>query len=185
MNRVIKLLTLPILLFSSTLCYAWTHGVSIGYAFPNQEVGYQYTQSGFFMNGKLYRFANIDPMFIITIDGSLGIWHASTANNNSLTTLGISTAFRTYFFPPDNRQWTPYLLASFGPNYLSNEHFGEQVQGAHLSFQTTLGAGMEIQTIKQHAIDINLRLVHYCNAGIFKPNEGFDFFYTLSVGYLF
>ena len=184
MLKYFRLLLLAALLCFSSPIFAWTHGISLGYG-DSKELNESYSTYGLFVNGKVYRFKNIDPLLILTIDPSLGYWRTNTPKNNRLLTIAISAAFRAYFFPANHRMVTPYLLATFGPTYLSNKHLGTQEQGAHFAFQTTLGGGAELFPHNNHAVDVNLRMIHYCNAGLAKPNEGFDIFYVFSVGYLF
>jgi hypothetical protein len=47
-----------------------------------------------------------------------------------------------------------------------------------------LGAGSEFK-IKDRDFDFNVRLLHYCNAGLASPNKGIDIFFVFSLGYLF
>lgn len=162
---------------------AWDHEVSFGYG-RSKEINYDYYNSGFFLNGKLYKFNAIDKTLIFTIDASVAHWNASTEKNKTLNTAALSGAFRAYFIAPENRAFNPYLTASFGPAYLSQNKFGEREQAAHFSFQTTLGFGTEILQ-KDHGFDIGLQLAHYCNAGLFNPNRGINILYVLSVGYMF
>ncbi len=183
MNYFRFLLLTALLCFSSPI-FAWTHGVSIGWG-DSKELNQPYSTYGLFINTKLYRFKNLDPLLILTIDPSLGFWRTNTPKNNQLLTLAVSAAFRAYFFPANQHPVTPYLLATFGPTYLSKKHLGNQEQGAHFAFQSTLGAGAELFPHDNRAIDMNLRMIHYCNAGLAYPNKGFDIFYVFSVGYLF
>lgn len=174
---------LIIALLLASPAYAWEHSISFGYG-KSQELGYSYDNSGYFLNGVFTRFQPLDPMLYFSIDGSAGFWTASTNQHRQLTTLAASGDFHAYFTPPADHQYRPYLLGTFGPAYLSQEQFGEETQGSHIAFQTTLGGGLEY--VKQdHGVDLNLRLIHYCNAGLASPNEGFDIFYVFSVGYLF
>lgn len=167
----------------SSQALAWTHGISLGYG-KSKEIGYSYYNSGFFLHGIFYKFRPVDPMLYFSVDGSLGRWSSSTRTNKRLDTAAVSAAARAYFMPPASHTYRPYLLTTFGPVYLSKKHFGKEEQGSHFAFQTTLGGGMEF--IKHgRGIDTNLRMIHYCNAGLASPNQGFDILYVLSVGYLF
>lgn len=164
--------------------YAWNHEISLGYGLA-QEIGYDYYNSGFLLNAKLYKFGYIDKTLLFTVDGSLGKWHATTDEHKNLMTAAVSVAFRAYFIPPENRKFNPYLSASFGPTFLSHNQFGEREQSAHFSFQTTLGFGTEIMQDQTHGFDVSLQLAHYCNAGIFAVNRGINILYLVSIGYMF
>ena len=142
-----------------------------------------YNQSGICTTGKLYKFCPIDEKLILTRDGSVSQWHANTSHDQNLTTVAVAPSFRAYFLDPTVNRVRPYLGASFGPSYLSNKTFGERTQGANFAFQSTIEAGTEIGD--KHRLDINLHLVHYCNAGLFHPNQGITMLYVLSLGYQF
>ena len=166
--------------------HAWQHEISGGYGY-SKELGYSEHHYGAFINFKWHKFPKIDKTLIFTIDSSFGSWNATTPENNKLNTIALSGALRAYFATPEQLKYRPYLLASFGPTFMSTEDFGAQKQGANFSFQTTMGGGMEIMTdqVNQRGVDFNIRMIHYCNAGLASPNEGFDIFFVFSVGYLF
>lgn len=182
LNRLKPLILCLSLLLSSPL-YAWQHSISLGYG-RAQELGESYDNSGFFLQGTLYRFKPLDSMLYFSMDSSVGQWLADTHEHRHLTTAAVSGDFHAYFMPPDRHPLQPYILATFGPAYLSNEHFGDETQGSHLAFQTTLGTGLSYVKNNQ-GLDFNLSLVHYCNGGLAQPNQGFDIFYVFSAGYLF
>lgn len=166
-----------------TAGYAWEHEFSIGYG-TGQEVGEDYDNQGVSLNLKVYKFPAIDRTLFATIDTSLSQWHADTSDHNSLTTAAVSANLRAYFADPDLHTLRPYIGISSGPAYLSDEQFGDRSQGAHFDLQSTLEAGTEIGSQK-HSVDLNLHLTHYCNAGVFQPNEGFNILYVFSIGYQF
>lgn len=163
---------------------AWQHGIEGGYGY-GQEVGADYTNTGFFANGIIYRFNKIDQFLIFTVNASFGNWYAHRVAPNKLTTFAISPNFRAYFLDPEAHFIRPYIQAAFGPVYLSSRFFGTQKQGSNYAFQTELGAGVEIGNFNKNAIDITVRFIHYCNAGLAKPNDGSDIPLVLTVGYLF
>ncbi len=174
-----------ILLLWPLSALAWQHGIDVGYGIPASEIDAHYNTYGYYLDAMLYRFPKLDRSLIFTINTSLGHWLATTEDHNQVTTLALSGAFRGYFVPIDSAYALhPYLLFSAGPAYLSEEQFGENKQGKHVAFQVNFGGGSEIR-IAQHDFDLNLRLVHFSNGGIFHPNEGYDVVYVLSVGYLF
>ena len=164
---------------------AWQHGISSGYG-GSKEINKNYGAYGFFLNGKLYQLKRIDKTMLLTLDVSAAHWRAGTAQNKNLTTLALSGAFRAYFAPPEDHQWRPYLQTTAGLAYLSSKMFGEQAQGSHAALQITLGAGMEVALPhSDKSLDLNWRLVHFSNAGLFKPNQSLNLLYVFSLGYLF
>jgi hypothetical protein len=180
-SLTISLLLSGILVTQASL--AWRHGIAAGYGYGH-EIDAPYYNSGFFLHGIVYKFNKLDKFLTFSITASLGIWRAHYASNRHLTTLSTSAMFRTYFFNPPQRRFRPYLQASFGPTYLSNKTFGTEKQGSHFAFQTTLGGGIEIGSL-QHAVDLTLQFIHYCNAGLSSPNDGSDIPYVFTIGYLF
>lgn len=185
MKRIFRYTTIILLAFSISPASAWRSGISAGYGY-GQEVGANYDNSGFYAQAILYRFNKIDQYLIFMIDTSIGFWHASTMNNNRLVALALSPAFRAYFVNPETHRVRPYLQISFGPSYFSNKILGTQAQGSHFLFQSTLGGGIEFKlNQKNQALDLSGMLIHYCNAGLYRPNEGTDIPIVITLGYLF
>jgi hypothetical protein len=184
----VKKLFLP--LFSTALflslspAYAWKNEVSFGYGFGN-EVERDYANNAYVLSSKLYKFPKIDKMLIATIDGSISRLHAETETHRDLTTVALALGLRAYFQNPDLHKIRPYLGASSGPAYISSRYFGERDQGTNFDLQTTLESGVEFGFKDGRGIDLNLHLVHYCNAGIAKPNQGFNVPFVISIGYQF
>lgn len=178
-----KIILCIFILFFCQNVFAWQHGISFGYGFALANVQ-GYRNGGTFFNAKLYKFKPIDRTLILTLDGSWGHWRANTGQNKKLDTLALSGALRAYFTPPKKQRIKPYLLLTAGSAYLSNKNFGTAKQGAHFAFQVTFGAGSEF-LINHREFEADFRFVHYCNAGMFKPNESINILYVLSIGYLF
>lgn len=178
---------LVLIMFSSYLrvAYAWEHEIALGYN-SSKEIGYDYYNNGFFLNTKIYKFKKLDKTLILTIDGSLADWRATTKENDHLTAAGLAGALRAYFISPENRRINPYLSGSFGPVYLSHNKFGDRDLGGRFSFQITLGIGTEFfPKNSQQGLSASLQLVHYCNAGIAATNRGINLLYLVSLGYMF
>lgn len=167
----------------SSKSFAWQHEIAGGYG-SSKEIRKDYTNSGYVITAKFYKFPPVDKTLIFTIDGTLAHWHSSTLNHNQLTTAAIAPSARAYFFNFSTGGIHPYLGISFGPNYLSEKRLGTQDQGSHFSFQTTVEAGTEVGSQK-HSIDLNMHLAHYCNAGLFRPNAGLNILYIFTIGYQF
>jgi hypothetical protein len=72
------------------------------------------------------------------------------------------------------------LIGSWGPAYISSRKFGDNTQAANATFQWNAGLGAEFKNV-----DLNFRFVHFSNAYLAKPDEGFTVLYLLSLGYLF
>lgn len=181
--------TLKILL-ALTLClvfakaFAWQHEIAVGYGF-GKEVEQDYHNNGFVLTGKLYKFCPVDDRLIATIDGSISHWHSDTSHDNQTTTIALAPAFRAYFVKPECYKFHPYLGVSFGPTYLTNKQLGERAQGSHFAFQSTIEAGTEMALKNNHNLDFNIHMAHYCNAGLARPNQGFDILYIFTIGYQF
>lgn len=163
---------------------AWQHEISIGYGF-GKETEENYYNRGGVLSAKLYKFRPIDNTLIVTLDGTISHWTANTDKNKQLTTVALAPDFRAYFLNPNCFRVRPYLGASFGPTYLSAERFGNRNQSSHFVFQTTIGGGTEIGIDRKRAIDLNLHLAHYCNAGLFRQNQGINILYIMTLGYQF
>lgn len=171
-------------LLTVTTAQAWDREVSLGYGW-GKEMSEDYHNQAVVLAGKLYKFNKIDDTLIATIDGTLAHIKADTANNSSVSLAAVSLALRAYFQNPDLHQTRPYVGVSFGPTYLSNQQLGERDLGANLAFQTVFEAGVEFGLSKGRSIDVGIHLMHYCNGGIFDPNQSINVPYMLSIGYQF
>ncbi len=171
-----KLLFVLLSCFTCTT-YAWNHSIELGYGRSHDPNNTKYTNSGFMLSSDIFPLGRT-PMTFWSITGSLGQWHSSAPVNKNTTTAALSLALR--FYPFTLWASNPYLLGSAGPAYLSNIRLGTNTQASHASIQTDLGFGFEV-----NHFDTNLRLVHYSNAGLGHPNQGFNILYFLSMGYLF
>ena len=179
MKNLITIL-LSITLFYSFSANAWQYGLSFG-AGAGQETNRNYNNGLFMVNGKFYKF-NLDRTLIATFDARFSHLFSATPENNSMYTLSLAPAFRAYFFEPFQANFRPYLEVSSGPAYLSQHQLGEETQGARFAIQSTLGGGFE--WAERPGFEVNFQLVHYCNAGLANPNQGFNFPIVISFGYL-
>ena len=166
-------------ILSLNTAFAWQHEIAAGYGF-GKEVDQNYHNQGIVIAGKLYRLPRIDDTLIGSIDGTLAMLRANTDQHKHMTTAALSLAMRAYFANPDLHQDRPYLQVTFGPAFLSAKELGNRSQGAHFAFQSTFETGMEIGNY-----DLNWKFTHYCNAGIFRPNQGINLVSTISLGYMF
>jgi hypothetical protein len=163
--------------FCSQIALAWNHSVELGYGYSHDPNNTKYNNSGLLLSGDIYPLYSNEWTFL-SIGGALGQWHTTAPHNQNLTTAAVTLGLRVY--PLDIANYPSYLLASAGPAILSNRHFGINTQASNLTIQSNLGLGMEFD-----CIDVNLRFAHYSNAGLGKPNQGFNVLYLLSIGYLF
>ena len=122
---------------------------------------------------------------IASIDGRLAHMTSDTDDHNSLSLAAVSLAFRAYFQNPDLHKIRPYVEASFGGAYLTNQQLGERDLGGNLAFQSIFQAGIEFTLPNKKSIDVGLHFVHYCNAGLYDPNQSINVPYTLTIGYMF
>jgi hypothetical protein len=171
-----SLISLSILSFFTINAYAWNHSIELGYGYSHDPNQIKYDNSAIQLTADLFPLSRGNYTFW-SITGALGQWHTTAPSNQNLTAGAVSLALRFYPFPSYN---SAYALGSLGPALLSTRKFGVNTQGSNLSLQTNIGLGMEV-----HSFDVNLRLAHFSNAGIFSPNQGFNVLYLLSFGYLF
>lgn len=172
------LIALILCCFASA-AFAWQRGVSVGYG-SGQDIGHHnYTNSGIFLSSDLTTLWQ-RSWFHMTINGAIGYWVTTAPINQRLFTAAAALSLRLY--PYQTTNWHPYLIASGGPAYISSRDFGEDGQGANVTFQTTAGLGFEWG--KDSRWDANIRLVHYSNAYLIQPNDGFNMLYVVSLGCL-
>ncbi len=180
-SRRLALGLINILLIYNENCLAWQHEISMGYG-GGQEIDEDYSNTLFFIGAKIIKFPEIDQTLIATIDANVSWLHASTPDHNSLWSAAVTPTLRGYFINPHYHDINPYLEVSSGPAYISKHQLGNQVQGGLYILQSTLGGGIEFGKI--HNLDLNLHFAHYCNAGLYTPNQGFDFPFIVSLGYI-
>jgi hypothetical protein len=182
LNILRLFLFLILTLIPTSFAVAWQHELSMGYG-NGKEIERNYNNRGVQVYAKLYRFRDIDERLIATIDANFVEIISETADYNHLFAISAPLALRAYFFTQCHCV-RPYMEISFGPSYISQKQLGLCQQGNNFCFESNLVAGTEIGA-QTRSVDISLRLVHFCNAGIFQPNDGFDLAPVLSFGYLF
>lgn len=158
--------------------FAWNHSIELGYGYSHDPNHTRYHNSGFLLTSDLLPLRRT-PCTFWSITGALGQWHSSAPKNKFLTTGALSLALRYYPFKAITND-PFYLLGTAGPAYLSNRRFGRNTQAKNLTIQFNLGFGVEL-----NKFDINLRVAHFSNAYIARPDQGFTILYLFSVGYLF
>lgn len=174
----IKTLFAAMLAFSANAAFAWTQSLELGYGFSHDPNNVKYNNSGFLLESDVAPL-HVDTYTHWSLNLSAGTWHTTAPINKNLTTGAASLELRLY--PATNCRDVPfYILGSAGPAYLSSDQFGTNSQGSHISGQWIAGLGLEYENF-----DVNFHLVHYSNAKIVEPDNGFNILYMLSVGYLF
>lgn len=171
-----KLLFVSLLSILSSTSFAWNRSIEFGIGHSHDPNNTRYYNSGLFLSGDFLPLWD-SCWYKVTLNASLGQWYTTAPSSKYLTTAAASVALRLY---PNNDDYRPYFLGSVGPAILSSKNFGVNQQGSNLSFQSIGGLGIE-----HEQYDVNLRLVHFSNAGLAHPNNGFNILYVLSVGYLF
>lgn len=157
--------------------FAWNNSIEFGYGRSHDPNHTKYYNSGYLLSGDFYPIYRSSWTFW-SVNASLGHWYTTTPQNKNLTTGAVSLALRVY--PFNISSYPAYLLGSLGPALMSNRKFGNNTQGSNFTLQTNLGLGIEFCSF-----DLNLRLEHFSNANLAKPNQGFNILYLLSIGYLF
>jgi hypothetical protein len=164
--------------FAIQFSYAWDNSISFGYGKSHDPNHSTFDNSGFLLSADMLGLKRTKHTFW-SINGSLGRWHTTTPINKKLISAALSLKLRAYLFDIES-QYPFYLLGSAGPAWISNKRFGLNTQAGNLTIQTNLGLGTEFNNF-----DINLRLEHFSNANLSRPNEGFNILYLVSIGYLF
>ena len=177
-HRLRQALLLTLLSFFTLKSFAWDHSINVGYGSSHDPNNKQYNNSGMLITADVYPFKHT-PYTYWSLNAALGQWHSSAPIHKNLTTVALSLALRYYPFMM-GPTYSPYLLASLGPAYLSSRKFGLNTQGANVDFQVNAGLGVEV-----NKFDFNFRISHYSNAYLAKPDQGFTVLSLLSVGYLF
>lgn len=173
------LITLFLSLFTSP-SFAWEHLIELGYGYSHDPNNVKYNNSGFLLNGDFLTLRQTDWTHW-SLNAAVGRWVTTAPHNKNLTTAALDLALRLYLFDFDfENSYPAYFLGSVGPAILSSRQFGTNTQGSNLAIQTQLGLGAEF-----NHCDVNLRIEHFSNAGLAKPNEGFNILYLFSLGYLF
>ncbi len=177
-TNLLVIISVFFLTFFAVPSYAWDHSVQLGYGYSHDPNNVHYNNSGFLLSGDIIPLRHTCWTYW-SVGGALGQWHSNAPANNNVTTASVDLNLRLY---PMRVQpvYSPYFLASLGPAYLSKQRLGTNTQGSHMAAQINLGLGTEI-----HCFDVNLRMVHYSNASLATPNDGFNILYLLSFGYLF
>ncbi len=83
---------------------------------------------------------------------------------------GVVPSARFYF--SRKMKYQPFIFAASGLSYLSETRLGNQDLGGHFAFNDFFGIGIHLGHGQQWTLGYCWR--HVSNAGLFKPNDGFD-----------
>ena len=109
-----------------------------------------------------------------------GYWEASyhyvhapnsaPEQNDRLQILAVTPVF--VVVPTGFSNWRPYLEFAIGAAYFSDTEIAGRATGSRYQFEDRIALGARFGARQQY--DLNLRLMHYSNAGINDPNPGYD-----------
>lgn len=116
----------------------------------------------------------------LTLEAGINLMQVRLGSD-TLWTVAVYPALRFWLYQDSSVR--PFAEYSLGPAWLSQEHLGPANLGGHLSFQNSIGIGINAGT--QHVFDFMLKYYHYTNFGVSKPNNGFDIPLVFSIGYEF
>lgn len=118
--------------------------------------------------------------FTIDLGGSVSYWERASSG---LADFAVFPALK-FWWNRDARVWTPYLLLSVGPSYITRSQFGAGDDlGSNFIFQDILGVCLKMG--QKNPINTCVKFQHYSNANLFMPNHGFDVPVLFSLGYAF
>lgn len=180
MKRIMFLQAVLMLLLGliSSTASAWERSLELGYANSHDPNHSRYRNSGVMLSGDFFPLYH-SPWTYLSLNAAVGQWWTNAPTNQNLTTGSVGFGLRLYPFTIANI-YPVYALGTANGAVLSHRQFGQNKQGSNLTFQVGVGAGIEL-----NQFDINLRWAHFSNAHLAHPDNGYNFLYLLSVGYLF
>ncbi len=109
---------------------------------------------------------------------SLSWWEG---NENSLGTLSY-TPVLAYYRPLSQKHYILFVEAGVGVALLTDTEFGRRDLSSNYQFEDLLGVGLLFGPESRHSLA--LRLMHYSNAGLKKPNNGMNLiFMNVTLGF--
>ncbi len=200
-------------IFLSLLCFFYI-GVAVAggadvpthpskeWIFPKNEVSVVYYNRGFFdpyiwrppspifwhavksMNsGVMFMYHRLifhsRKHFSLYVGTSLSRWERFEATVYAPT---IFFSLRWWFFRTQTvNAYLSYSVA--GPTVINIDQLAEKDLGGYFIFQDYLGVGLQFG--RRHALNLDLRLLHYSNGDVLTHNPGFDVPVVLYIGYSF
>ncbi len=189
-------------IFLSVAVYASDIAHSNEWNFPKNQISIGYFNKNFFdphiprppspifwhavksvQNGGMVMYQRLifhnRKLFSLYVGGSLSRW---VRFDQIIYAESAFFALRFWFFRTSTvNAYLTYSVA--GPTILNINHLAEKNLGGNFIFQDYLGLGLQFG--RRHALNLDLRLVHYSNGDIFTHNPGFDVPVVLYLGYSF
>ncbi|WP_354625792.1 acyloxyacyl hydrolase [Psychromonas sp. MME2] len=110
-----------------------------------------------------------------------GYWEASFNywDGQQTDLYGLFLAPVLFYQFCDSCRLSPYIEAGIGGGFINKKEMDNKDMSTHFQFEERIGVG-----VKMGRFDLNLRYMHYSNAGMKSPNPGMDI-YLLGVSYQF
>ncbi|WP_022667867.1 acyloxyacyl hydrolase [Desulfospira joergensenii] len=161
MKKIVLALAFCLLVASNVL--ADPYGISLGYGEGNG--GIDVYRIGFTRDFSAQWFENETGFLSGYFELSYNHWsHGGDDVNGG----AISPVF-AYYFETGNPTVLPYVEAGIGVAYIDEYKINNRDLSSHFQFEDRIGVGIKIK-----AFDLNMRYMHYSNAGIENPNDGID-----------
>ncbi|WP_298773614.1 acyloxyacyl hydrolase [uncultured Shewanella sp.] len=101
---------------------------------------------------------------------AVGYWNN---HDQDITTVSLSPVLQ-FFFCENHFLFKPYIELGLGITFLSNKYIYDDTikqrnLSSHWQFEDRISIGFKIKKY-----DLNLRFLHYSNAGFNNPNDGMD-----------
>jgi len=112
-----------------------------------------------------YQGSDARPLFDLSLEAGVAYWHARGSRKpSSLWQVAATPMFRWWMTD------SVFLEAGIGVSAFNRTRFADKNISTAFQFSDQLGIGWQISSSQQ----IGLRLSHYSNAGIKRPNPGLD-----------
>jgi hypothetical protein len=149
------------------------HSAGVRMGFPAENTSNNFLQTEVFLDYNLWRW-NLSTNWDLQsrLDISAG-WLGQRGDAAFIGTLGPSLELRRAGFPLS-------LEGGSSPTYISRYHFSSTDLGENVQFTSHIGLFCDVTSRWR----VGYRFQHMSNAGIRKPNPGFNL-HMLSISYLF
>ncbi|QBG48844.1 acyloxyacyl hydrolase [Verrucomicrobia bacterium S94] len=97
-------------------------------------------------------------------------WLGSNEHKDAVYAFSIIPALRLYFW--NTASFRTYVMAAAGPTYLTESYLGNMELGGYFAFNDFVGVGVRFGEEEKWNATLGWR--HISNAGLFRPNRGFD-----------
>lgn len=97
-------------------------------------------------------------------------WLGSNEDDDAVYAFSLVPGLRFYFWNAES--FRAYLMAAAGPTYLTESYLGSMELGGYFAFNDLVGIGARFGEEGQWTATLGWR--HISNAGLFRPNRGFD-----------